>query len=195
MTPDQERLVHTESVAAKECLIAIMDLPIQTQEDTEFASSILVDVKRKYKELDTKRKEIVDPLNAALKKVNDLFRAPLTYLADAETSIKRRLSEALQRSRFEAQRALVAAANAAAEQDAPALEAAIVSHDVAVALPRATGVSYRQVWTFEVVDPALVPREFLVVDERTLKAIAISQKENAAVPGVRFFATDQVVAR
>lgn len=54
----------------------------------EAAAEDLKAVKAKFKELDAKRKEIVEPLNKAVKAVNDLFRPPLDYLTQAEACLK-----------------------------------------------------------------------------------------------------------
>jgi hypothetical protein len=42
-------------------------------------------------------------------------------------------------------------------------------------------------WTFKVVDPALVPREYLIVDESRLRAICRGYcKAPVEIPGVEF---------
>jgi hypothetical protein len=48
--------------------------------------------------------------------------------------------------------------------------------------------SIREDWTFEVTEPELVPRQFLIPNEKALGVVAREQKENASIPGVRFFA-------
>ncbi len=62
-------------------------------------------------------------------------------------------------------------------------------------VPSVNGISKRKDWTFEVVDPSQVPREYLLVDEVKLGKYARMEKENASVPGVRFFYTETVVSR
>jgi hypothetical protein len=54
--------------------------------------------------------------------------------------------------------------------------------------PKAAGASFTTRWKHEVTDAALVPREFLTVDERALAAYATARKDKAVVPGVRFYA-------
>lgn len=46
---------------------------------------------------------------------------------------------------------------------------------------------FQERWTFEVVNAAEVPREFLIVDEGKLQKYAVAMKETASVAGVRFF--------
>lgn len=49
------------------------------------------------------------------------------------------------------------------------------------------GLALKGNWTFEITDESLIPREYLLVNESALKATAKTQKQNANVPGVRFF--------
>lgn len=51
-------------------------LMIHTDGDYESAAAVLLDAKERNAALEVKRKRIVDPINAALKEINDLFRAP-----------------------------------------------------------------------------------------------------------------------
>lgn len=59
----------------------------------------------------------------------------------------------------------------------------------------ATGTSLRQIWRWEIVDAALIPREYLKVDEQALNTIARGLKYQAKVPGVRFYAEATVATR
>ncbi len=61
--------------------------------------------------------------------------------------------------------------------------------------PVATGTSLRQIWRWEIVDAALIPREYLKVDEQALNTIARGLKDQAKVPGVRFYAEATVATR
>lgn len=51
----------------------------------------------------------------------------------------------------------------------------------------AAGTRANTVWRFRVIDPALVPREFLMIDEKKLGEHARTMKEKAQVAGVEFF--------
>lgn len=61
--------------------------------------------------------------------------------------------------------------------------------------PVATGTSLRQVWTFEIMDPNAVPREYLLIDEQKIRAIARAMKDQARIPGIRFYAEATVSTR
>lgn len=64
-----------------------------------------------------------------------------------------------------------------------------------IAKPVAAGTSLRQVWTFRIVDPALVPRAYLLIDEQKLRTYARLMKDQAQVPGVEFYAEATVATR
>lgn len=61
---------------------------INSDEDYKLAADELRAVKDKLNELEAKRTSIVGPLNKAVAAINDLFRAPLTALKQAETMFK-----------------------------------------------------------------------------------------------------------
>ncbi len=102
----------------------------------QMAAGELQQIKRKAKDLEEQRVGLVTPLNSVVKKINDMFRAPLEFLSQAEVTIKgamitydreqeriaaeaRRKAEeaaARERSRLEAE-AAAAAAKAKAEED------------------------------------------------------------------------------
>lgn len=54
----------------------------------EFAAEDLKKIKGLQKEVEAKRKSIIDPLNQSIKTINELFKAPKSYLEDAEDFLK-----------------------------------------------------------------------------------------------------------
>ena len=96
-----------------------------------------------------------------------------------------------QRAEAEAQ---AAAAKLAADQ---AIRAGTLAKQTVVvdAPPKVTaaGTSFRKVWKFRIVNAALIPREYLIPDEKRLGLIARTDKEGASVPGVEFYA-DEIIA-
>lgn len=61
--------------------------------------------------------------------------------------------------------------------------------------PSASGISYRELWSFEVEDFSQVPREYLTPDTDKLGKLARALKDEACVPGIRFFSTKTIAAR
>lgn len=72
--------------------------------------------------------------------------------------------------------------------------ASIVAPVVAVPaeVPKMAGVSIRKVWRAKVIDETIVPREFLMVNEKQLAQYATAMKEKATVPGVQFYTEDSM---
>jgi hypothetical protein len=83
-------------------------------------------------------------------------------------------------------------ARAAPVEDAPRAEAV----QPGVIRSAAGSASTRAVWDFEVTDPDRVPREWLVVDEKAIRA-AVKRKADPVreIPGVRIFPKDQLAVR
>lgn len=68
-------------------------------------------------------------------------------------------------------------------------EAAMAPRAVSVATaPRAmaAGTSYRTKWTFKVTDLNLVPRQYLIINEQMIGAIARTAKGTQQIPGIEF---------
>lgn len=60
---------------------------------------------------------------------------------------------------------------------------------------KAKGIAVRKHYGMRVVDAALVPRQFLEVNEAALRALAASSQGTAEVPGVEFYVEDVIAAR
>jgi len=60
--------------------------------------------------------------------------------------------------------------------------------------PKVKGVGFREDWDFTVEDMDIIPRQYLVVDEKKLRAVAKALKGDAKVPGVSFFKRVVVIA-
>ena len=50
---------------------------------------------------------------------------------------------------------------------------------------RVDGVSFRYEWDFEIVNPAAIPREYLMPDEKKIRGIVRALKGATNIPGVR----------
>lgn len=63
--------------------------------------------------------------------------------------------------------------------------------------PKIEGVSTRTIWRYRIIGPDLLPRKFLIPDEKALASYARSMREKAVgtVPGVEFYSEQTVAAR
>ena len=60
--------------------------------------------------------------------------------------------------------------------------------------PPTEGTPCREKWNYEVEDESQVPREYLKVDHGKLEKYAEAMRDQAKIPGVRFFAQPVVPA-
>jgi chromosome segregation ATPase len=130
--------------------------------------------------------------------------------AEEEQRIKREKEEAEARERgakkaemealakkAEAER-LLAIRQAEEEAEKNAVQAPVVAAPVVQEAPRVTrteagSASQRKVWEFRVVDPLLVPREFLLVsDNKVRDAVKMGTR---SIPGIEIFETSKTVFR
>lgn len=139
--PDESTL----SAGANAALRMAESFTIATTTDYELAADELKAIKSKAKALEERRVAITGPLNKAMKAVNDLFRAPLAALDQAEGIIKRSMiayTEEQQRKAEEERKRLEAEAaaerkrledEARAREEAAAAEAKRLADEAAVA--------------------------------------------------------------
>lgn len=154
----------------------------------------------------------------AHKAITQQESATLKPLQEAEASLKRNLltfHTEQERIRQEEQRKLQAASDEAARKERERLEreaaklktpelkaerleqaAAVIAPVVAVAsaAPVVSGQSIRKTWTAKVVNLELVPREFMVVNEKALDAFAKSTKGAVKVAGVEFVEVSSIAS-
>lgn len=201
--------------ASQSLAIDARTFTVTTPEAYEFAGTKLTEIKARRKALDELRKTITEPLDKAKKAVMDFFRGPGDRLDQAEAAIKRsmlqfqaeaerkrreeqaRLEEQARKEREKLERQAAAAAAKGREEKAAELEAraaTVVAPIAQTAARKVAGVGFRTVWKFEVVDPAAVPREYLVVDEAKIRKVVGALKEGTSIPGVRVWSEKSIAA-
>lgn len=220
MANDLELKAQAERTAAEQFLATAQATAITNAQQNEAAGAYLKEIKAKAKEIEAVRVSFVKPLNDQVKVINDWFKRPLDILSQAEAAVKRvmlawdqaerkrvaeeeaRLREEA-RKREEAERAKLEkrASKAEAsgkEEKAEELrqQAAMVSVPAPVLAPppRASGVQVRKSWDFEITDPALVPREYLEINEVKIRKVVLALKGDTSIPGIRVFEKESVAA-
>lgn len=171
----------------------VQRVQVQTVGEYETTAGWLRDLKGKQKELEADRKEIVDPLTKAVKLVNDLFRKPLERLKAAENVLKTALLDYQDRAATREHAALAAAvqaSNAGNRQAAVALIAQASAQQAHVA-----GISTKDVYRCEVTDASLLPREFLIPDEKAIGELVRAKHGQIEIPGVTITIEKSVTAR
>ena len=195
--------------------IAKTQRAITTPEELQIIGQRLVSVKDIKKQVTEMFAEPKKKAHEAHRAICDLESKFLKPLEEIEKSFNRLViaynQEVQRRAREEAER-LRLEAEKKAEEERKKLEAQVLKAidkgqtDKAEALmqkaetivpivpitpvyeePKVEGLKIKQNWTFEIVDASLIPREYLIPDEKKLLGIAKTMKGDAKVPGVRFY--------
>ena len=139
---------------------------------------------------------------APLTTLDNFEKEQIRAFNDAQTLLREERERQIAEARRQADEARATAEAAALERAGEhQLAAAVVAEQLAapppmVILPndvKAAGQTFRRRWTFEVVNEAEVPRDFLLVDTTKLGRYATAMKDSAKVPGVRFFSIDDPI--
>lgn len=187
---DQARqAANAELATAQHWLQLLQNFVITTDEEQEQVASMLRDVKARYKEIENRRTEITQPLNQALRAINNLFRPPRERFQELEKSLKQKIATYLETK----QAANVAALTAASQASTSTQAQQALSVVAPIEAPR--GVNVRYVWRFELSDEAAVPREFCSPDARKIQEYLSTLQGEPAIPGIVFHREPIVTSR
>lgn len=191
----------------------IQVLEITNQNEFEISEAGLKNVRAKYKEIETRRKKITDPLDLAKKETMDLFRKPLMLLDALEVKIndgrkiwlnkkeqerlalERELREKAEKEAREKQEALLREAAKTKDkekakelkQEAKAVTVApapVVQSQAVMGDKRVN----RKTWKLIIDDKAAIPEKYKLVNESLLLAErrATPEAQELKVKGVTF---------
>lgn len=190
-------------------------LVISTAESFSIAGSFLKAIKGSLATIEDSRTKYTKPLNAVIKDLNDDARSASAPWLEMEGALKRAMlkySDEQDRLQREEQRRANEAAAAeqrrqqeiadrarAKGQDAKADKheeraQSIVAPVIQREPPKVAGVSIPVVWTFEITDESLIPREYLVIDESKIRKVVIALKGGTNIPGVRAYSQKRIAA-
>jgi hypothetical protein len=185
----------------KNAIMQASRLPMETAGDMEVASAMRGAIKDRqsaikgllepfikaahalHKSHTTRRKEIIAPLEEAEGILNKKMVA-------WQTAEEARIAE--EQKKLDEQAKLDAAVEAEQEGN-EALAEAIIEDQVPVTAPpvekaKTNGVNFSNTWTYEITDESAIPREYLIPDEKAIKAVVKAQKDRCKIPGIRVFA-------
>ena len=197
------------------------EVTISNDAEMQSVGNLLRMIKTRAGEMTDKRMEITRPMDESKARIMGLFKPIEEKLKNAETIIKRgilsyqqKIADENRRLQLEADKAakeaeerrkaaIVRDAEQAMEQGKPELAVAYIEKAEAVYIApvnvakerRPEGISMSKIWTYEIVDAAKIPREFLMIDEKKLQKYAANMKDTAKVEGVRFFEDSIISAR
>lgn len=217
-----DEISEAKTKAMEIASVASVAIVIHTADDYRAAGEQLTRIKHAAKQLEELRLSLTRPLDESKKRIMAMFARPKDDLDGAEAKLKRAMlayNTEQDRIRREAEARLRAEAEAEEKrqeaQRKAALDAALESGDAAKAEeiintpavppppvavvpqaipPKVAGVSTRKIWTWKITDPDLIPRDYLLVNESMLTAVAKSGKGAVKVPGVEFYQVESIAA-
>jgi len=179
LTQAQMERLQSERARAEEEIAELKEFQIETAEEAQFGESELARVRDAWKAWETERTSVTQPMNKALKGINSWFKPTQSALKALEGSWTRSLNDYRLRVAEEQKRLLEAAQEA--EKPEEIREALIQASEI---VPD-TGAGYIDNWQFEIVDPSVLPREYLCPDVGKIGSIVKTLGEGCQIPGVR----------
>lgn len=177
------------------------EIVVQDKDSLTAAVNFLGKIASAKKEVDSRRRFFVDPLNQQVKNINDLFRDYSDPLGEADRIIRnkvliyqaeeaRRVAEEQQKALEEAKAQAEEASKHPTEEFIP-IPINIVEEPEKTVRAGAGSATTRQVWTFKIVDSSRVPDEYKVIDEKKIAAVVRAGVRN--IPGVEIYPTSSLV--
>lgn len=172
-------------------------LVIATTEDLKPANDSLSFISKLKKAMESKRKTYLDPLKASMDAIRDTYdylmipvleadkiiRAKMTAY-DAEQRRIRAEQEGINRKRQEAAEAELRLKGKVTE---PVNLVEVASEPTKSVSTDIGSSGLTDHWKYEIIDFALLPDEYKVVDSSMLNAVAKKHHDQKQVPGVRFY--------
>lgn len=209
---DTQQIERDVQIAVREA----GEITISNDPELETAGAFLVRLKRILKEIDETFNE---PIASANKTHKDMLAAKKKHaepLLQAERAVKggigkyqaeqRKLREDEEhrlraKAYKEEEDRCLADAEALASQGEPEAAEELISQPVVappVVLPgppKVAGVSTRTAWKWRETNFALVPKEYLILDERKINGVVRSMGKQTSIPGIEVYPEEVVSAR
>jgi hypothetical protein len=173
------------------------------------ATDILSWVSNAKKQVEDKRKFLVKPLNDHVKAINEMFKGYMAPLEQADGVLRKKVliyrqeQERIRREEEERLRKEAEAEQKRLEKQAKKEGAAPPPPPppVAPSMPEQAktvhsgmgSVSTKMVWDFEIVDEVKVPRNFMIVNEKAIRAAVKAGVRN--IPGVKVYQKEELAVR
>ena|SRR3990167_1297632 len=159
-------------------------LIINSKESLSEAVTFLSKCNKYLDALTADREKLTKPINEALKAIRDRYRSADTMVTEAIDSIRSKMS-VYQGEQTRLQKEKEAKIAARLEKGTINIEKAMAKID-AISVPekevetKEGSVQFREIKILKIIDEAVIPREYLIVDERKLLEVL---KAGKTVPG------------
>lgn len=182
-------------------------LVVKDEKTLKEATEFLGKVAKAKKQLEERRQFFVKPLNEQIKRINELFKRMTLPLENAESIVKNAIlkyREAVEKARREEEERL----KKQWEKEQKKLEKKAQKEGIPLPPPvppptlqpqektvetDTAQVTARLVWDFEIVDETKIPREFLMPNEKAIRAAIKAGVRN--IPGIRIFQREELAVK
>ena len=194
ITQDREVVEIQNSTGALETKVT--SLVVTDEPSSKYATDLLSFIKKAHRKIEAKRKFFVAPLNEHVKDINNFFKSMTEPLKNYEGAIKDKMlsyHRECQMREAARQREEQAKADAMAKDlSLPKVE--IEQKEVKTQTQGSMGKTYVQkVWTYDVVDIGLVPKDYIVIGTSAVgNAIRSGIRD---IPGLKIYQKETIGSR
>lgn len=179
---------------------------IQTEKDVSMASELLQNLKKLEDEIRSSFDPIVEQAHKAHKEAIAQRDEHLKPVLEAQKKIKDCLSKWKEKEELKRlQEAMRIAEEKRKEEEEKRLQQAellekmgetekaneILEQPIFCAPEtekiKVEGISFAELWTYEIINEAEIPREYLIPDEKKINAVVKAMKNNIEIPGIKIF--------
>jgi len=202
----------------KKSIVVLNDcknIVISDQLQYEWAGNFLKDIKNRASRIETERKKITRGIDAVKKSVMDLFRPATDNYNAAENTLKKAIlvyqdeQEKIRRDneaklQHEAEKKRQDALKKADEfkekgNDKKAHDWLNKANDIVTPtlgsrVEDVEGIATKKIWKFRVINKDLVPRQYLIVDEKAMGIVVRGLKDNTVIPGIEVYFEKSIAA-
>lgn len=189
---DEQKEAQAEQARIERMLDEIRTIEYNDEADLQFAARVLHELAAEQARIDNKRKTATAPMRDAIRTVDSWFKPIIAAYAEATTIVKTGILAGRDGIQEAALAALRAYEYAMEEGDEEAQESALAAYNARPPLEGIPGVSFPTRWKFEVTDPDAVPREFMLIDDKAIRAVVTKQKQDTQIPGIRVYPESSV---
>lgn len=197
------RVFNSATAKVRESLANLAEIKtVKSKENADAVLLTLKDAAQVPKLIEKKRKEMVKPFNDTAKEINNYAKELVKNLPDEILRVKglvQDFQEELNAKESEKEKKLEEERLAALEEKGASGEQSLedmmndslVSHDiekeedVPVKIEKTHVKGMKKVWTHEVVDYSLIPQDYMVIDEKAIRAAIKAGVRD--IPGLKIY--------
>ena len=193
---EKDKEVKSMVVGARSMVQVIAEHPVNSIETNEEAGKMLIEAQKIMKNIEVRRKFFVDPYKAVAKAIDNFFNGAYDPLDNAVKGLRARMgtyATEVERKQKEAEAKILAKEAAGKIKPETAVrQMANVETAPRIVRSEVGSVSYRTDRKLRIIDANLIPREYLVVNERLVET---TLKAGKAVPGAELYEVKVPVGR